>query len=1034
MIEKFLNLRKLILTFLFFFITFGLYKYISLPKESDPDISLPVIYISLIHKGISPNDSERLLIKPFEKELKNIEGIKKLTSNAFLGGGNIILEFDAGFNSEKALSDSRVKIDLTKNKLPTETEEPRATEVNLSRFPVLAVAISGNVEDRLIYNYAKILKQKIEGLSEVLEVNTLGESEREVEIIVNPKIVENYGLTHKDVLTSISSSNLMIPAGTLSNEKGSFNVKIPSLIESRSDLINIPIKSNNNSVVILDDVAEIRDSFKEKLGFARNNGQNAIILEISKRTGENIIETINKIKKIINYEEKNFPEFLNIGIFQDESEKIKNQIKDLENNVILATLIVLLIIILFMGWRSAFLVSISIPSSFLLSMIILSFFNVTINVVVLFALILSVGILIDGAIIVVEYANRRANEGIEKRKVFILSARKMLIPVLASTLTTLAAFFPLIFWPGIAGEFMFFLPVTLLAVLSSSLLMALVFIPTIGGIFGNDKPRSNQDLNNLNLLEKGDLNKIKGLQGNYIKVIRYSLNNPKKLIMLTLVFLLFVQALYSRFGKGFEFFPPIEPEYAEIVIHARGNFSPIEKDKIVKDVEKEIISNKFIRNIYSRSGYIKGQKKNESDDVVGSIKIELTNWKNRPKANEIIKNLKGVTKKFPGIYIEYIEKKDGPPKDRDVEIEIVNNLNNKLLKDTSQLYKFLKNKEWIKNLDTDINNLGIEWELIIDRTQADKHGVDIKSVGNAIQMLTHGLKVTEFMPSDSDEEIDIVVKYDKQFRTLDELDEILIEGENGPVSLSLFVKRVPKSKVGKITRYNSMRAKTIKFDVLDGVVSNNKVKEIKSWLKENKNSFSSNVIFSGQEKDQKEAKTFLIKAFFISIFLITIILIATFNSFFYCIIILSAIIFSTIGVMLGLLISDKPFGIIMSGIGIIALAGIVVNNNIVMLDTYKNLRSKGENIKEAIIRTGAQRLRPVLLTTLTTFFGLIPMAIGLNINFIDTEINFGSPSSQWWIQLSNAMVFGVMFSFILTLIITPCLIFIGEKSKILNSF
>ena len=299
-------------------------------------------------------------------------------------------------------------------------------------------------------------------------------------------------------------------------------------------------------------------------------------------------------------------------------------------------------------------------------------------------------------------------------------------------------------------------------------------------------------------------------------------------------------------------------------------------------------------------------------------------------------------------------------------------------------------------------------------------------------MLTHGLKVTEFMPSDSDEEIDIVVKYDKEFRTLDELDEILIEGEIGPVSLSLFVERVPKKKVGKISRYQTINSKTIKFDVVEGIISNNKVNEIKNWLKKS-NTFNSQIIFSGQEEDQIEAKEFLIKAFFVSLFLITIILIATFNSFYYCFIILSAVIFSTIGVMIGLLISDKPFGIIMSGIGIIALAGIVVNNNIVLLNTYKNLRERGEKVKEAIIRTGAQRLRPVLLTTLTTFFGLIPMAIGLNINFLDAEVNFGSPSSQWWIQLSNAMVFGVMISFILTLIITPCLIYIGEKSKIFSS-
>jgi len=1033
MIEKLLSQRKLILTFLFFFITFGLYKYISLPKESDPDISLPIIYISLSHEGISPKDSERLLIKPFEREFKNIEGVKKISSTAYLGGGNIILEFDAGFNSDKALSDTRVKIDLTKNKLPDETKEPKATEVNLSRFPVLAVAISGNLEDRVIQKYSKYLKRKIESFSEILEVTTLGESDREVKIIVNPDIVRNYGLTDKDVLASIAKSNLMIPAGTLSNEKGSFNLKIPSLIENRADLLNIPIKSTTDAVVTLKDVAEIRDSFKDKLGFARNNGQNAIILEISKRTGENIIETINKIKELIKNEKEVIPEALNIGVFQDESEKIKTQIKDLENNVILATLIVLVIIILFMGWKSAFLVSISIPSSFLLSMIILSFFNVTINVVVLFALILSVGILIDGAIIVVEYANRRASEGINKREVFVLSAKKMFIPVLASTLTTLAAFFPLIFWPGVAGEFMFFLPVTLLAVLSSSLLMALIFIPTIGGVFGFDKSLNQQNLKNLNLLESGDLKKVEGLQARYIKIIRYALDNPKKLITLTLVFLVFTQFLYLRYGKGVEYFPPIEPDYAEIVVHARGNYSPIEKDEILKKVENTIIENQYIRNLYSRSGTIKGQKRSESEDVIGSIKVELINWKKRPKANQILKDLKIQTKSFPGIYIEFIEKKDGPPKDRDVELKIINANLKDLNFDSQNLLNYLKKNSWIKNIDSDINNPGIEWELIIDREQADKHGVDIQTIGDAIQMLTHGLKVTEFMPEDSDEEIDIVVKYDKPFRTLDELDQILIEGKNGAVSLSLFVKRIPKKKVGKITRYSNINSKTIKFDVKEGFVSNNKVKEIKSWLFNNKDSFESKIIFIGQEQDQREAKEFLIKAFFISVFLITIILIATFNSFYYCLIILTSIIFSTIGVMIGLILTNKPFGIVMSGIGVIALAGIVVNNNIVLLDTYKSLRKKGESVRDAIIRTGAQRLRPVLLTTLTTFFGLIPMAIGLNINFIDTEVNFGSPSSQWWIQLSNAMVFGVMFSFILTLIITPCLIYVGEKSKIFSS-
>ena len=871
MIDKILNSSKLLLTILFFLITFGFYQYNTLPRESDPDISLPVIYVSLYHKGISPIDSERLLIKPLEKELKNIEGLKKITSSSYQSGGNVLLEFDAGFNSEKALSDTRVKIDLIKNKLPKETDEPRVMEVNLSRFPVLAVAISGEVDERVLFKIAKALKNDIESISEVLEVKTLGERERLIEIIVNPRTVENYGLTNKDVLESIAKSNLMIPAGTLSNDRGSFNVQVPSLIESREDLLNIPIKSKSNSFIKLEDVADVRDSFREKVGFARNNGEKAIILEVSKRTGENIIDVINKIKAVVNERTKNIPEFININFFQDESEKIITQVSDLENNVILATIIVFIITLFFMGFKSSILVSISIPFSFLLSMIILSFFDVTINVVVLFSLILSVGILIDGAIIVVEYANRRANEGISKKKVFILSAKKMFIPVLASTSTTLAAFFPLIFWPGIAGEFMFFLPVTLLAILSSSLVMALFFIPVIGKIFGTDKNFDKDQQNNLKLLETGNLNDIKGIQGKYIEVLRFCLDNPKKLIALTIVSLISIQIFYGKFGKGFEFFPPIEPDYAEVVIHARGNFSAIEKDKIVNQIEKEILKNKNIENLYSRSGMVKGDNRDESEDVIGAIKIEFIDWRKRPNANIIIEELKLQTKQFSGIYIEFIKKQDGPPKDKDIEIEIMNNNENQLNIDTAFIYQFLKEKKWVKNIDTDLNIPGIEWEISINRIKADQYGVDIQLIGNAIQMLTHGLKVTEYMPKDSDEEVDIVIKYEKEYRTLDELDKILVEGKNGPVSLSLFVNRKPVNKTGKIARKNSTRSKSIKFDVTEGTVANNKVLEITEWLKLSKR-LKSNVFFTGQEEDQNEAKEFLIKAFFIAVFLITIIL------------------------------------------------------------------------------------------------------------------------------------------------------------------
>ena len=1023
--EKILNSTKTLILILVFIIIAGIFSYSSLPREADPDISLPVIYVSLTHEAISPDDSERLLIKPMEKELKKIEGVKRMSSTSYLGGGNIILEFDAGFNSEKALNDVRVKVDNVKNKLPDETKEPRVSEVNLSRFPVLTVAISGKIEPRLLIEISKKISDKIEGLSEVLEVKTIGEREREIEVLVNPITVKAYGLTTNDVIESLKRENILIPAGTLSNQTGSFNIRIPGLFEDRQDLLNIPIQSNAESSIKLGKIATIVDSFKRPKGYARNNGENAIILEISKRTGENIIYTINKIKAVVKKEVQLSDKIINVEFFQDESKSINTMISDLENNVILAVLLVLIIVIFWMGLHSAILVCLSIPGSFLLSMIFLSLFNVTINVVVLFSLILSVGILIDGAIIVVEYANRRASEKDKLSSIFHLAARKMTRPVIASTLTTLAAFFPLIFWPGVAGEFMFYLPITLLTILSSSLVMALIFIPMLGNL-SKIRIRNNEDYRTLSLLENGDLSEISGIQLKYLTFLKKCLNNPYKIILSTTFLLFAIQFSYVKIGKGFEFFPPIEPDYAEVVVHARGNLSLDDKDNIIKKVERLVLENNKVSNIYSKIGNVKGERRDGSEDIIGSIKLEFIDWKNRPKAKDILKNLERRFETIPGVVIEIIEKKDGPPKDKDIEIEVSNQSSIKLFEDGKKIIKFLEKQSWTRNIDNGMNVPGVDWEIIVDRSQADKYEIDLTKVGNVIQMLTHGLKISDFMPENSDEEVDIVVKFEKSFQTLDELDRIEIESPSGPVSLSSFVQRNPVQKVGKKNRVDSLNSINIKLDVKQGIVANSKVQEIRKWILENQN-IQSNIKFRGQEEDQEEAKEFLIKAFFISIFLILIILVATFENYYYCFIILTSVVMSTIGVMIGLIVSQQPFGVIMSGIGVISLAGIVVNNNIVLIDTFKTIKKNTKNTYEAVLRTSVQRLRPVLLTTLTTFFGLLPMALGLNINFLNQEISLGSPSSQWWLQLSNAIVFGIIFSFILTLIVTPCLILVGEK-------
>ena len=449
-------------------------------------------------------------------------------------------------------------------------------------------------------------------------------------------------------------------------------------------------------------------------------------------------------------------------------------------------------------------------------------------------MILSVGILIDGAIIVVEYANRRASEKEKLSSIFHLAARKMTRPVIASTLTTLAAFFPLIFWPGVAGEFMFYLPITLLTILSSSLVMALIFIPMLGNL-SKIRIRDNENFRTLSLLENGDLSQISGIQLKYLTFLKKCLNNPYKVILSTTFLLFAIQFSYVKIGKGFEFFPPIEPDYAEVVVHARGNLSLDDKDNIIKKVERLVLENDKISNIYSKIGNVKGERRDGSEDIIGSIKLEFIDWKNRPKAKDILKNLERRFETIPGVVIEIIEKKDGPPKDKDIEIEVSNQSNKKLLEDGKKIIKFLEKQSWTRNIDNGMNVPGIDWEIIVDRSQADKYEIDLIKVGNVIQMLTHGLKISDFMPENSDEEVDIVVKFEKSFQTLDELDRIEIESPSGPVSLSSFVQRNPVQKVGKKNRVDSLNSINIKLDVKQGIVANSKVQEIRKWILENQN-------------------------------------------------------------------------------------------------------------------------------------------------------------------------------------------------------
>ncbi len=1031
MIEAALGRSRTVLSLLLFLLIAGSYAYKNIPKESSPDIDIPIIYVSMGLEGISPDDAERLLLRPMEQELSSIEGLKKLKSTGYTGGGFVILEFQAGFDKDRAMDDVQKAVDQAKTNLPdTIDNDPKVTEVNFSLFPVLIVTLSGDIPERTLIKIAQNLQDKVEGIGTVLEAKIAGDREELVEIIVDPLLLESYGLKGADILQFFNRSNKLVAAGNLDTGVGRFAVKVPGLFESGRDIMEMPLRTEGDSVIKVRDVAEIRKTFKDPENFARINGERAVALNIVKRTGENIIETVEAVRHVVDSESAYWPKGVKVIYTLDESDDIRTRLADLQNNMISAVLLVMIVVIAAMGVRAAGLVGIAIPSSFLSGVLIIFMMGLTVNVVVLFGLILSIGMLVDGAIVVTEFADRKISEGLDKKEAYAEAAKRMAWPITASTATTLAAFAPLLFWPGIVGQFMQYMPITLIAVLGSSLVVALVFVPVLGSIFGKSTVKENSAASLVATAETAeDLKQLKGPIRLYVNILDFTLKIPGLILLATVLLLVVVQVLYGTFGRGVEFFPNIEPKAASILIHARGNLSVYEQDKLVREVEGRILDVQGIKVFYTEAGKQDAQGNDVAEDVIGKITLEFDDWNARKPAVEILQEIRDLTQDISGIYIEAQKQEEGPSSGKDVQIEIGSRFPETLNSAVEVIRSALKTDSDFIDVEDSRPLPGIEWELQVDRAQASKFGIDISLIGDYIRMVTNGLKVTDYRPDGAEDEVDIVIRHSAAERTLDQLDQVRIETAGGSIPISNFVKRVPKPAVGTINRVDQSRLFTVKANIKEGVNTNEKVVALKNWMAKNADKFDPRVSidFTGEDEDQQEAQQFLMKAFVIALFAMAVILVTQFNSFYSAFLILFAVVMSTIGVMMGLLITNQPFGIVMSGIGVIALAGIVVNNNIVLIDTFDTLRQRGLKVRDAIMITGAQRLRPVLLTTVTTVLGLMPMVLQLNIDFIGREVSYGAPSTQWWVQLSTAIVFGLTFSTILTLIVTPSALMFREK-------
>ncbi|KOE81152.1 acriflavin resistance protein [Vibrio alginolyticus] len=1020
-IDAALSRSRTMLSLLLLILIAGVATYFTIPKESSPDITIPIIYVSVSHQGISPSDAERLIVRPLEQEMRSIEGVKEMTSNASEGHASVVLEFNVGVNLDKAMADVRDAVNLAEPKLPADSDEPTVNEVTLaSEQPVLSVVLYGTVPERTIVQIARQLRDKLESYRQVLEVDIAGDRDDIVEIIVDPLLMESYGLDQGDIYNLIALNNRVVAAGFVDTGYGRFSVKVPSVFDSLKDVLELPVKVDGKQVITFGDIATVRRAFRDPESFARLDGKSAVVLDVKKRAGENIIDTVELVKAVMNEAQKReeWPSNLLVKYTWDESKDVEIMLNDLQNNILSAIILVVIVIIAILGMRTALLVGISIPGSFLTGLLVLSLFGLTVNIIVLFSLIMAVGMLVDGAIVVTEFADRRMQEGTPRKQAYRDAAKRMAWPITASTATTLAAFAPLLFWPDVTGEFMKYLPLTLIATLAASLVMALLFVPVLGSLIGRPQYVSAQSQARMLALHDGDFTQATGITKLYYHTLAIAIKHPLKILLSAILLAIAIGFTYAKAGLGAEFFPEVDPPYFNVKVRSYGDLSIQEKDVIMQEIEQVMLGHEEFESVYTRTG---------GEDEIGQIQITPVDWQYRRSVKAIIEDLKVVTNQFAGVEIEYKFPDAGPPVENDLVIEMSARTPENLEVAAKIVRQWADNNPALTNISDTSSKAGIDWRIDIRRDDASRFSADATLVGNTVQFVTNGLKIGDYLPDDANEEVDILVRYPEEKRDIGRFDQLRVNTPLGLVPITNFAQIKPDHKQDTIKRIDGRRVIDIMADLNEGYNLALELPKVTQALSEL--NLPSDVEFKlrGQNEEQEHSSAFLQNAFLIALAVMALILVTQFNSFYQAFLILSAVLFSTVGVFAGLLIFQKPFGIIMSGIGVIALAGIVVNNNIVLIDTYNQLLGRGLSKQEAILRTGVQRLRPVMLTTVTTILGLLPMVLEMNIDLINQKIEFGAPSTQWWSQLATAVAGGLTFATVLTLVLTPCLLMLGRQ-------
>lgn len=982
----------------------GAMAWQAMPREANPDVTIPLVYVSLYLEGVSPEDGERLLVRPMEQALRDVEGLRRFSSRSSQGSASITLEFDAGFDPERALRDVREKVDQEASKLPDDAEDPKVMEVNVAEFPILSIGLSGPLETRQRLMIARRLSQQIESVADVLDVSIAGDRDALLDIVVDPQIMAGLNIDFVTLFNQVSRNNRLVAAGSLDSAGGRSALKVPGLIESLDDILDMPVKISGDQVVTFREVAWIQPGFKKASEFARIDGQPAVALDISKRAGANMTATIEAVRALLDDAADLLPDSLEVTTLLDQSVSVDNMLSELINNVITAVVLVFLILLAVMGWRTSLMVGLVIPGAFLFGMVIIWLLGFTLNVVVLFGLILVAGMLVDSAIVVSELADRHLRQGMAPAQAWYQAASRMSWPVIASTATTLAVFAPLLFWPGVVGQFMKYLPATVMACLLGALIMALIFLPTLGRLVTRKSPAPST---------------TSPAGGLYRHLLDRLLRHPLWVLIIALLLMAVVYTGYARFNHGVNFFPEVEPDQAQILVRARSDWSAEEADAIVRDVEAAVRGMDAVKALYARSMSVPDEQL--GNDVIGVLSFQLVDWHQRPPARQVLEAMAERGRRVPGVLLEFREQEMGPGGGKPIELELTGTSMAALDRSVEQIRAQMKALGGFRDLEDNRSLAGVEWRIQVDREAAARLGADVTTVGNAVQLLTNGLKVAGFRPDGVDDDVDIRVRLPAGARTLDQLNQLRVQTPDGQVPISHMTTLEPAPKVGTLHRINGQSAITLSADLEDGFQASERLTSLQEAL-EGQLAEGVAISVAGEQEDQQESMRFLSGAFVVALIGMGLILVTQFNSFYQTALVLSAILFSTAGVLIGLLVTGQAFGVVMVGMGIIALAGIVVNNNIVLIDTYNELRRDGMQARQAALEAGCIRLRPVLLTAITTVLGLMPMVLGINVNLLTATLGIDAPSTQWWTQLSSAIAGGLTFATLLTLLLTPCML------------